>query len=223
METGELMQDTLASTRFIDADSPTVRAFAEAHAGDGDATSRAVNLYYALRDAIPYDMMAFGVDEERFVASNVLRAKSAFCVPKAVALAALARAIGVPARIGFANVRNHLVSPRLQALIDGDIFYWHAYTSLFLDGRWVKATPAFDLALCERHGVTPLDFDGREDSIFQPYDRKGRPHMEYVELIGEFADMPLQAFAAAMRTHHGRLLADIGRDGPASGEQDQAS
>lgn len=79
------MDDTLKSTRFVDADSPVVRAYAEAHAGSGDDVSKAVNLYYALRDAVSYDMRAFGLDEDRFVASNVLQSKSAFCVPKAVA------------------------------------------------------------------------------------------------------------------------------------------
>ncbi|MCR5855829.1 transglutaminase domain-containing protein [Mesorhizobium sp. J428] len=200
------MDQTLRSTRFVDADSQVVRDFAAEHAGTGDDVSKAVNLYYALRDAVSYDMRTFGLDEDQFVASTVLQSTAAFCVPKAVALAALARAVGIPSRIGFANVRNHLASPKLMALMDDDVFYWHAYTSLFLDGKWVKATPAFDIRLCERHGVTPLDFDGREDSIFQPYDRAGRPHMEYVDFIGEFDDMPYDGFAGAMRTHHARML-----------------
>jgi transglutaminase-like putative cysteine protease len=200
------MDATLRATRFIDADSPAVRDFAAAHAGDGDDVSKAVNLYYALRDAIPYDMRTFGLDEEQFVASHALAATGAFCVPKAVALAALARAVGIPSKVGFADVRNHLASPKLLALMDDDIFHWHAYTALFLDGKWVKATPAFDIALCTKHSVTPLDFDGREDSIFQPYDKAGRPHMEYVDFIGEFDDMPYDGFADAMRTYHKRML-----------------
>lgn len=205
-------EDALGSTRFIDADSRTVANFVAAHAGSGDARSKAVNLYYALRDAVPYDMRTFGLDEGQFIASNVLSAKSAFCVPKAIALAAAARAAGIPAKIGFANVRNHLTSPRLAALMDDDIFRWHAYTSLFLDGSWVKATPAFDIRLCERHGVLPLEFDGRSDSIFHPYDRDGRQHMEYVDFIGEFTDMPFDAFAAEMRAAYPRLLEALDQD-----------
>lgn len=207
------MQDeTLAATRFIDRDDPVVAGFAARHAGAGDAREKAVNLYYAVRDAVGYDMRAFGIEEELFVASNALRAKTAFCVPKAVALAAAARAAGIPSRIGFANVRNHLTSPRIAALMDDDVFHWHAYTSLFLDGKWVKATPAFDIGLCERYGVKPLDFDGREDSIFHPFDREGRQHMEYVDFVGEFADMPLAAFAGEMRQHHARLLDGMEQD-----------
>jgi transglutaminase-like putative cysteine protease len=200
------MDETLKSTRFIDADSAAVRDFAARHAGAGDDLSKAVNRYYALRDAIPYDMRAFGLDEEQFVASNVLQAKSAFCVPKAIALAAVARAAGIPAKVGFADVRNHLTNPKVAALMDDDIFRWHAYTSLFLDGKWVKATPAFDIGLCRRHGVKPLDFDGRADSIFHPFDQAGRQHMEYLDFIGEFADMPYEAFATEMRAAYPRML-----------------
>lgn len=204
--------DALKPTRFIDSDSPAIRDFAGRNAGTGDDISKAVNLYYALRDLIPYDMRTFGLDEDQFVASKVLDVGSTFCVPKALALAAAARAVGIPSKVGFANVRNHLASPRLTALMDDDIFYWHAYTSLFLDDRWVKATPAFDIGLCERHGVKPLEFDGREDSIFHPYDQAGRPHMEYVEFIGEFAEMPYEAFATEMRARYPRMLEALAED-----------
>ena len=206
------MDENLKPTRFIDSDSQAVRDFALRTAGSGDDLSRAVRLYHALRDAIPYDMRTFGLDEAQFVASNVLSARSAFCVPKAVALAAVARAAGIPAKVGFANVRNHLTSPRLEALMDDDVFRWHAYTSLFLDGKWVKATPAFDIGLCERHGVKPLDFDGRTDSIFHPFDQEGRRHMEYLDFIGEFSDMPYEAFAAEMRAAYPRMLDALEQD-----------
>lgn len=201
-----MMDETLQSTRFIDVDNPVVREFAAAHAGSGDDIARAVRLYYALRDTIPYNMRAFGLDQARFVASNVLQATSAFCVPKAVALAAVARAAGIPSRLGFADVRNHLLPENALDLMEDDLFRWHAYTTLFLDGQWVKATPAFDIELCRRHGVAPLDFDGRSDSIFHPYDQAGRQHMEYVRFHGEFDDLPHDSFAREMRRYYPRML-----------------
>ncbi len=205
----DVSEASLGPTRFIDSDSPEIVAFAEEHAGDGDDRERAVRLYYAVRDHVRYDMTAFGLDPEQFVASHCLAAPSAFCVPKAIALAAVARAAGIPARLGFADVRNHLTSPRVAAMMEDDVFRWHAYTALFLDGKWVKATPAFDITLCERHGVMPLDFDGREDSIFHPFDTAGRRHMEYIRFHGEFDDMPYEQFATEMRAAYPRMLAAL--------------
>ena len=202
----------LRATRFIDADTPSIVAFAKAHAGDGDDRERAIRLYYAVRDHVRYDIYAFGVEPERLIASECLRAPSAFCVPKAIALAAVSRAAGIPARLGFADVTNHMTTPKITALMDDDVFRWHAYTSLYLDGRWVKATPAFDLGLCERHGIKPLDFDGRADSILHPFDTAGRKHMEYIRFIGEFDDMPFDEFTAEMREHYPRMLETLKRE-----------
>lgn len=212
---------TLAPTRYIDSDSPDVVAFAREHAGEGSDRDRAIRLYYAVRDGIRYDMMTFGVDPDQFVASNCLKAPSAYCVPKAIALAAVARAAGIPARIGFANVRNHLTSPRISAMMDTDLFRWHAYTSLLIDGKWVKATPAFDVALCTRHKVKPLDFDGSEDSILHPFDAAGRKHMEYVDFLGEFDDLPFDTFAAEMRAHYPVMLDTLERERAARRQQSQ--
>lgn len=200
------MDETLKPTRFIDCDHPVVRDFAYAHAGSGNDLSKAVNLYYALRDYIPYNMRDFGVDEAQFIASNVLQRDSAFCIPKAVVLAALNRAAGVPARLGFADVRNHLIPENAKAVVDDDVFRWHAYTAIYLEDQWVKATPAFDIGLCRKHGVKPLEFDGREDSIFHPYDEEGRFHMEYVRFHGEFDDLPFDTIVNDFRAYYPRML-----------------
>jgi transglutaminase-like putative cysteine protease len=127
-------------------------------------------------------------------------------VGKAALLTAAARAAGIPARLRFADVRNHLCTPKLRELVGGDVFYYHGYVELALDGRWVKATPAFDLALCERFGVAPLEFDGRGDSIFQAYDRAGRRHMEYLMDRGAHADVPTAEIIATFAREYPRLI-----------------
>lgn len=98
-------------------------------------------------------------------------------MPKAALLAALYRAGGIPARVGHADVRNHLTSPRLMELMGSDEFVYHGYTEMWIAGTWVKATPAFNLSLCEKVGMRPLDFDGFADSLFHPQDLSGAsPH-----------------------------------------------
>ncbi len=200
---------SLAPTRFIDSDHPDIIAFAARHAGDGDVRSRAVALATAVRDAVPYSVYTFDIAPDILTASQVLRAEKSFCVPKAVLLAAVARAAGIPSRVGFADVRNHLAPARFEQLMDTPDFNWHAYTALLIDGRWLKATPAFDLALCTRNEVEPLAFDGMQDSIFQPYDAQGRRSMEYLRFHGEFDDLPYERFAAEMQQTYPRLLATL--------------
>lgn len=202
-----MIEASLNATRFIDSDHPDIIAFARQHAGDGDRRSRAVALATAVRDAVPYNLYAFRIEPEALTASTVLHQPSAFCVPKAVLLAAVARAAGIPARIGFADVRNHLTSPRFAAMMDVPDFCWHAYTALQIDGQWLKATPAFDRAMCEKHGVAVLDFDGYADSIFQPFDTTGRRSMDYVAFHGEFDDLPIERFQSEMSRIYPRLLA----------------
>lgn len=194
--------------RFIESDAPSIVAFARAAAGQRRGRDAAIALYYAVRDGIRYSPYRNFGRPESYSAKACLEQKLGFCVPKAALLAACARAIGLPARIGFADVRNHLSTPRLTELNGGDVFHWHAYTELLLDDGWVKATPAFDLALCERFGVKPLEFDGRTDSVFHPFDARNRRHMEYVNDRGQFADVPFDAIIATLRQTSPRLLTD---------------
>ncbi len=107
-------------------------------------------------------------------------------------LAAAARATGIPARLGFADVRNHLTSDKLRRVLGSDLFVFHGYTELHLKGRWVKATPAFNRGLCEKIGIAPLEFDGESDSVYQPLDLSGRRHMEYVRQRGVRLDIPCE-------------------------------
>jgi transglutaminase-like putative cysteine protease len=197
----------LAATPIIDSDHPRVADFARRAAGSGTARQRAVRLYYAVRDGFRYDPYAFRIDPLSLAASRTLQAGAGWCVPKAVLLAACCRAQGIPARLGFADVRNHLTTERLRQLMGSDLFLWHGYASLCLDGRWVKATPAFNVEMCRRFQVLPLEFDGSADSLLQPYDARRQRHMEYVLDRGLFDDVPLEAMAADLRAAYPQLVA----------------
>jgi transglutaminase-like putative cysteine protease len=198
----------LRPTRYLDADHPDIRAFA-AHAAAGATapTETAVKLYYAVRDGLRYDPYSVELSPEAMIASNILARRRGFCVAKAAVLAAAARAVGIPSRLGFADVRNHLATPRLREMMGTDVFYYHGYTELRLDERWVKATPAFNVELCQRFGVAALEFDGRNDSIFHPYDHSGRRHMEYVKDRGTRDDVPVEELRDAMARFYPRMSA----------------
>jgi transglutaminase-like putative cysteine protease len=185
--------------RYIDSGHAAVVAFSKNHSQGASEREKAVALYYAVRDKIRYNPFLDFTQRAVFQASAVLEAGQGFCVGKASLLAACARAAGIEARVGFADVKNHLTTPRLAETMGSDLFVYHGYTDLRIDGKWVKATPAFNLALCTRFRVKPLEFDGRADSIFHPFDQDERRHMEYLRDRGVFSDVPVDEIQQAFR------------------------
>jgi len=186
------MQPYLDPTPTVESDHPEIKAFTAKHAGNSsNKTKQAISLYYAVRDKIRYDPYAIEVSVDGLKASHTLDTGRGWCVAKAILLAACCRGMEIPARLGYADIRNHLSTERMRQQMKTDIFFWHGYTSIYLDGTWVKATPAFNIELCEKFRIKPLEFDGRFDSIYHPYDLEGNKHMEYLNYRGEFADVPI--------------------------------
>mgnify|MGYP001552034408 FL=1 len=203
------MNAYLSPSRFIDSDHPAVVEFAEKHRGvSRDPRDQAVSLYYAVREAVRYNPYTFSRDPQTLAGSYALAAGQSYCVPKATLLAACARHCGIASRIGLADVRNHLSTPRLIELLKSDVFAMHGYTELYLDGRWVKATPAFNSQLCELFDVPPLDFDGINDSVFHPFNRQGQRSMEYVVDHGQFAEVPEEFFFAHLEKCYPHLFGE---------------
>ena len=194
----------LKPTYYFDFDVPAVRDFAFAAVGDaGTAKEKAVRLYYAVRDKVRYDPYRISLTPELFKASNVLAAGAAFCIPKANLLVACARAVGIPTGIGLSDVVNHLCTERLRRIMGGkELFIHHGYAVLNIDGRWVKAAPAFNIELCTKFDVMPTDFDGEHNALFQQYDVKGRRHMEYVADHGIWSDFPFDRVARDFRDYY---------------------
>ncbi|MCB9693665.1 MAG: transglutaminase domain-containing protein [Alphaproteobacteria bacterium] len=194
----------------VDSDHPAVVAFAEPHRRE-DPVEAAVSLYYAVRDGFRYNPWNVYLDPEAYKASAVIArgpVEGAHCIDKALVMAAGARALGIPSRLHFANVRNHVGTAQLEKALGTDLLVFHGYVGLWLEGRWVAATPAFNASLCERLGVEALDFDGRHDSVFQAYDRQAGRFMEYVEDHGAHATIPFDAMFAAWKKHYGPAIRD---------------
>ena len=197
----------LQSADFIDSAAVNIRTFAEETVRDSQTQNeKAIALYYRVRDGIPYTPYLDFSDPEMYRASSVLRNGYGFCISKASLLAACGRALGIPSRIGFADVNNHLNTPRLREMNGGDLMRWHAFTEFYLHGKWVKSTPAFNLELCTKFRVKPLEFNGIDDSIFHPFDVDQRKHMEYVNERGSFADVPFAAITATYKEYSPKLL-----------------
>jgi transglutaminase-like putative cysteine protease len=194
----------LSPTPVIDSDHPSIQDYARAMVQEiEDPVEMAVRLYFAVRDGIRYDPYSPFYLPEHYRASYVLKRGRSFCVPKASLLCALGRACGIPSRVGLADVRNHLTTRQLIDFMGSDLFVCHGFAELYLEGKWVKATPAFNRELCERHHVPPLEFNGREDSLFQPYNLQNQRFMQYVAFRGVYADVPVGEIVAAWKEAYG--------------------
>ena len=201
------MENYLQPTEFLDYDDESVREFA-ARTSAGAKTKRemAVKLYYAVRDGFQYNPNLLDLRREGLKASDLLKRNHGYCVEKAVLLAASARAVDIPSRLSFYIVRNHIATDKLEKLLRKNYLVFHGAAELFLDGKWLKTTPAFNKKLCDFLKVEPLEFDGTKDSIFQEFDRTGNVFMEYLHEYGAFADLPYELYLSELNKHYPHIF-----------------
>lgn len=198
----EDLRPFLQPTFYFDTASDAVIGFARAHAIGETAAERAISLFRAVRDEILYDPYNIVLAPDAFRAGAIIGKRRGYCVAKAIALAAVARVSGIPARVGLADVKNHLSTERLRRLMKTDVFVFHGYAELHLNGRWFKVTPTFNMSLCDKFGVRPLEFDGASDCLFHEFDSRGRRHMQYLRDHGAFADVPFDRIVEELQRHY---------------------
>ena len=202
-------EECLGTSEFFDFEHPAVVEYIAKNLPDWRELTereRIVRIYYLVRDGWRYNPYVFKWERETFRASFLLqKKKQSYCIPKALLVGALARATGIPARLGFGDVKNHLSSQRLIDYLKSDIFCFHGFTELYVDGAWVRCTPAFDAKLCETFNVTPLEFDGKHDALFHEFDNDGGKFMEYVRYHGVFGDLPYEWLMTGMHREYPHL------------------
>ena len=188
----------LKPTYYIDYDSPWISLICkELSVPDPHQQARAI--FHFVRDRIIYNPYSPFYLPEHYPASQTLERGEGFCVQKAVLLVALARAFKIPARLVFADIRNHLMPPKLWNMMKTNIFVFHGYNELYIDGRWVKVTPTFDIGMCKRLKIKTVDFDGYNPAVFHSHDLNGHPHIEYIADHGYFADLPFKKMLDTFR------------------------
>ncbi|MBC7900679.1 MAG: transglutaminase domain-containing protein [Saprospiraceae bacterium] len=201
------MEKYLERTDFLDFDAKSVREFADLHTVDSrNDTEKAVKLYYAVRDGFQYDPYVLDLRREGLRASTLLTKTRGYCVEKAVLLAACVRAVGIPSRLSFYIVRNHIATNRLEKILEKNYLVFHGAAEIYLNGKWLKTTPAFDKRLCDFLGVEPIEFDGTADSIFQEFDKSGKVFMEYLHEYGDFDDLPYEKYLDELKSHYPHIF-----------------
>ena len=199
------MQEYLKETFFLDYNNPVYDTFLSDLDLNCSKKEIAITLYYKVRDSFLYDPYHLNITREGLRGSNVLSKKRAWCVEKAIVLAAVSRKVGIPSRLGYAIVTNHIGVDKLKEYLKRPEIVFHGYVEMFLENKWVKCTPSFDERVCKISRVTPLKWDGENDSMFQEYE-EDKKFMEYIHYYGEFSDVPIQLMNDEMKKYYPHLF-----------------
>lgn len=208
----EEMKPYLAETYFFNADDLSLQAFVDELQipENSSPLEKAILLYYEVRDRFLYDPFNIRIEGENLRATQLLKDGRGHCIDKAAFFISACRVLGIPARLGLAKVKNHMGTAKLEKLIQSDVLVPHGYAEVYLNGKWLKCTPAFNCSLCEKLGVAPLEFNGEEDSVFQAFDREEGGFMEYLEDYGSFDDLPLEFIITLLQKNYPHLFDEAG-------------
>jgi transglutaminase-like putative cysteine protease len=192
---------------FMDYDAPEVLAFAKQHTS-GCATDRekAIALYYAVRDGFFYNPYDLNFNKEGLRASNLVARKSGYCVEKSNLMATCCRAVGIPSRLSFYDVKNHIATEKLERILGTNVLVFHGAAEIFINDKWLKVTPVFNAALCAKLGVSPLDFDGENDAVFQSYTNDKTQFMEYLHDYGSFDEIPYDLMLETVKKAYPQIV-----------------
>ncbi len=200
-----MKQQYLEDTKFLDFNNPFFDKYLENFVKPDSELELAIGLYNKVRNDFFYNPFHLDLRPEALVASNILTKRKAWCVEKSIVLAACYRKFGLPSKLGYAIVSNHIGTEKLEFHLRRKEIVFHGYVSVFLNDNWVKCTPAFDDRLCRITNVNPLIFDGKNDSMFQEYSQ-GLKFMEYIHHYGEFADVPIELMNSEMKKYYPHLF-----------------
>jgi len=188
------MEEFLRSTELLDCDEPSIRKKAfELTMSAQSEREQSIVLFYFVRDRIQYQLVDKFPDKDYFKASSTLARGHGFCIPKAILMASLARASGIPSRLHVVDIRNFQLPEDLKEKLGTDLMRHHTYVEMYVSGKWVKANPAFNIELCNKFNLVPVEFTGEGDAMFSPVDLEGTPHIEYVEDYGLVDDLDYEA------------------------------
>lgn len=183
--------------------NPLIKDLAKANISP---TEKAIRLYHNIRDGYRYNPYRISFRPEKYIASNLVDDPEGHCIDKSILLITGLRALGIPARLRLAKVKNHIGVERLVEKFGTNVMTPHGMADIYLNSKWVKASPAFNRELCKKCNVAPLDFDGKTDAVFQEYDQAGGQFMDYLEDYGSFEDVPLEFIINNMKEHYPAII-----------------
>lgn len=192
---------------FTDSNHPDVQQLTHRVVkGIAQPEQQCIALFNYIRDRFKYNPYHIVLQPDALKASYLLQKESGYCVEKSNLMAACARVLGIPARLGYSNVRNHLGTDKIEQYLKTDVMVFHGFAEIYLHRKWIKLTPVFNKELCAKYNVDVLQFDGHNDAIFQEKDKSGKLFMEYLHHYGTFQDVPFDLFKSELRRFYPHLF-----------------
>jgi len=173
----------------------------------GNSKDDLIAWYTYVRDYFLYDPYHLDIRPESLVVSKIIQKRRAWCVEKALVFVAGCRKLGIPARLGFGIVQNHIGADKLEEYLKRKEIVFHGYAEVYLDGKWIKCTPAFDKRICAINKLEPLNWNGEDDSLFQEFSGDNK-FMEYLHFYGEFSEIPFELMHVEMKKYYPHLFSD---------------
>lgn len=197
----------LIETNTVQFNNPEFATFLQNVKRYEDPRFQAIEVYQFIRDAFLYDPYHLDLRPEALNTLAIIKRKRAWCVEKSIVTVAALRYLGIPARFGFGIVKNHIGVEKLLHYLKREEIVFHGFVEVFLDNNWIKCTPAFDTRICKLSGVPVLEWDGINDSLFQPYAGQ-QLFMEYVHFYGAFQDIPFDLMHQEMEKYYPHLFSN---------------
>ncbi|MFL1897393.1 transglutaminase family protein [Aquimarina sp. 2-A2] len=197
----------LEQTYYLDYTASAIQKLVAEVKGSGMSDeNKAITIYDKIRDGWLYFPYYFSFTKENFKASVIAQKDEGHCLEKSILLIACLRALSIPARLHLAKVKNHIAVERLVEKFGTNELTPHAMVDVFLNDTWLKISPAFNKELCVLCNVDVLGFDGKNDAVFQEYDKEGGSFMEYLEDYGHFEDVPIEFIFDLIKSHYPHII-----------------
>ena len=165
------------------------------------------SLFHYVRDAWNYQPYVIGLNPDALTTENIISRKEGHCLDKAVILIALLRGAGIPARLGLAEVINHIGVEKIIESFGTEVLAPHGYTEAWNGQKWVKLTPAFNKELCHYLKVKPLEYKKNGiDALFQSSNEVDKKFMEYTKDLGVFNTVPITFINECLLSHYPQLI-----------------
>jgi hypothetical protein len=172
--TPQEMDEYLSPAGIVDTDSPVVLETTGRIIHGAETPKEAIRMiFHFVRDDIKY-----GRIDLYSKASDVIRRKMGNCTNKSVAMVAMLRAAGIPARLHYYSIKKEgvqsLLSP-FALLFTPDVIPLNARTEVFLAGKWIiletELDPDLYRGLVRKNLMEPVDIDWDGEASTHAFDK----------------------------------------------------